>query len=39
MPNRQKPYSEEDYNNAKKKGLDLDSWNDYVIFYGLGEQD
>jgi len=33
------PYSEEDYQKAKLQGLDLDDWNDYVEFYGLGERD
>lgn len=33
------PYSKEDYEKAKQQGLDLDDWNDYVKFYGLGEED
>lgn len=32
------PYSVEDYETAKKQGLDLDDWDDYVKFYGVGEQ-
>lgn len=32
------PYSLEDYKKAKQKGLDLDSWQDYEEFYGLGEE-
>lgn len=32
-----KPYSDEDYEKARAEGLDLDDWNDYVKFYGLGE--
>lgn len=33
------PYSAEDYNHAMKLGLDLDDWNDYCKYYGLGEQE
>lgn len=33
----EKPYSEEDYDDAKNHGLDLDNWNDYVKYYNLGE--
>jgi hypothetical protein len=33
--NDEKPYSEEDYEDAKKQGLDLDDWNDYVKYYDL----
>ncbi|WP_312458464.1 hypothetical protein [Proteiniclasticum sp.] len=33
------PYSLSDYEAAKKRGLDLDDWNDYVKFYRLGEQE
>jgi uncharacterized CHY-type Zn-finger protein len=32
------PYSQEEYKEAKEQGLDLDDWNDYVKFYGLGEE-
>lgn len=32
-----KPYSDEEYEEAKQQGLDLDDWNDYVKFFGLGE--
>ncbi|GEM00883.1 hypothetical protein SAMN05421839_1029 [Halolactibacillus halophilus] len=32
-----KPYSDEDYNDAKKIGLDLDDWNDYKRYYKLEE--
>lgn len=34
----EKPYSDDDYEQAKKIGLDLDDWNDYVRFFELGEQ-
>lgn len=34
----EKPYSEEDYEKAKSLGYDLDDWNDYVIYYGLGDE-
>lgn len=36
--NNEPPYSIEDYEAAKQMGLDLDDWNDYVRFYGLGEK-
>jgi len=32
------PYSAKDYDDAKKQGLDLDNWNDYVKYYGVGEE-
>ena len=34
-----KPYSDEEYENAKTQGLDLDDWNDYVEYFGLGEDE
>lgn len=36
-----KPYSDEEYEDAKKQDLDLDDWNDYVTYFGVGtdEQD
>lgn len=34
--NSEPPYSEADYEDAKQKGLDLDNWNHYVLYYGLG---
>jgi hypothetical protein len=34
----EKLYSDEDYEEAKKQGYDLDDWNDYVRFYGIGEE-
>ncbi|WP_272932735.1 hypothetical protein [Virgibacillus halodenitrificans] len=34
-----KPYSDEEYEQAKEQGLDLDNWNDYVKFFGVGEED
>lgn len=37
--NIEKPYSEEDYQDAKTKGLDLDDWCDYVEYYELGENE
>lgn len=30
------PYSQKDYLEAEKQGLNLDNWNDYQEFYGLG---
>jgi hypothetical protein len=33
-----KPYSNEEYKDAMKKGLDLNDWNDYVEYFGLGEE-
>ena len=33
-----KPYSDNDYLEAKELGLDLDDWDDYVKFFGLGER-
>lgn len=33
----ERPYSDENYIAAKEQGLDLDNWNDYVTYYGLGE--
>lgn len=35
--NTVKPYSQEDYEIAKELGLNLDDWNDYQVFYKLGE--
>ena len=32
-----KPYLEEDYDEAKERGLNLDDWDDYKKFYGLVE--
>lgn len=37
--NTEKPYSEEDYEDAKKQGLDLDSWNDHVKYYDLRSEE
>lgn len=37
--NNVRPYSDEDYEDAKSKGYDLDDWNDYVKYFGLGEED
>lgn len=31
------PYSKEDYQDAKSKGLDLDVWNDYQRYYEIEE--
>lgn len=37
-PNRElPPYSPEDYEEAKKQGLDLDNWEDYKQFCGMEE--
>jgi len=33
-----RPYSYEEYDHAEKEGLDLDDWNDYVKYFGLGEE-
>jgi hypothetical protein len=33
------PYSNDDYEDAENNGLDLDNWNDYVKYYGLGEKE
>lgn len=33
------PYSHKEYEEAKKCGFDLDDWNDYVDFFGLGERE
>lgn len=32
------PYSQEDYEKAKEQELDLDDWDDYSKFYGLGKE-
>lgn len=32
-----KPYSDQDYEDAKQQGLDLDDWNDYKKYYHLEE--
>jgi hypothetical protein len=34
----ERPYSDEDYEQAKQLGFDLDDWNDYVRFFGIGEE-
>lgn len=33
-----KPYSDKDFEEAKQQGLDLDNWEDYEKFFGLGEE-
>lgn len=33
-----KPYSDKEYEEAKQQGLDLDDWDDYVKYFGLGEE-
>jgi uncharacterized protein YabN with tetrapyrrole methylase and pyrophosphatase domain len=33
------PYSNEDFEDAKSKGLNLDDWKDYVEYYGVGERE
>ena len=33
------PYNEKNYLEAKAQGLDLDDWNDYQKFFGIGEQE
>lgn len=39
VTNKQKPpYSLAEYIEAKEQNLDLDDWNDYVKFWGLGEE-
>jgi hypothetical protein len=38
LGNTQKPpYSQEEYENAKQQGLDIDDWDDYVKYFGIGE--
>jgi|GEM_PF-7038794 len=32
-----KPYSDEDYEDAKKQGLDLDNWDHYQRYCKMGE--
>lgn len=32
-----RPYSDEEYEKAKRQGLDLDDWIDYVQYFGIGE--
>lgn len=32
-----KPYSDEDYENAKKQGLDLENWDHYQRYCKMGE--
>jgi hypothetical protein len=32
-----KPYSDEDYEDAKQQGLDLDDWNNYKKYYHMEE--
>jgi hypothetical protein len=32
------PYSDEEYKEAKLIDLDLDDWNDYCKFFGVGEE-
>jgi hypothetical protein len=39
MNNQIPPYSQEEYKEAKKQGLDLDNWNDYVKYFGIGEEE
>lgn len=33
-----RPYSDEEYEDAKLQGLDLDDWNDYCEYFGVGEE-
>jgi hypothetical protein len=33
-----KPYSDEEFEEAKNQGLDLDDWDDYVKYFGIGEE-
>ena len=35
--NNESPYSEQDYQEAKNLGLDLDNWDDYKRFYKMEE--
>jgi hypothetical protein len=32
------PYSNEEYEEAKRLGLDLDYWDDYIEYFGIGEE-
>ncbi|WP_274598806.1 hypothetical protein AWH56_26965 [Anaerobacillus isosaccharinicus] len=34
-----KIYSDKEYEEAKQQGLDLDDWDDYVKYFGLGENE
>ena len=33
------PYSKDEYEKAKEEGLDLDDWDDYVKYFGIGEEE
>jgi hypothetical protein len=33
------PFSQEEYEDAKKKGYDLNNWDHYVEYFDLGEVD
>jgi NAD-dependent SIR2 family protein deacetylase len=38
VQNMIKPYSDDEYEEAKRQGLDLDDWDDYVKYFGIGEE-
>jgi hypothetical protein len=33
-----KPYSDKEYEEAKKQGLNLDNWNDFCKYFGLKKE-
>ncbi|WP_024427727.1 hypothetical protein [Bacillus safensis] len=39
LQNTDPPYSPEDYADAKRKGYDLDDWDEYCKYYGVGEEE
>jgi hypothetical protein len=36
--NREPPYSDEEYEDAKLQELNLDDWDDYAKYFGIGEE-
>ena len=34
-----RPYSDKDYQEAKKAGLDLDDWKDYCEYFEIGQDE
>lgn len=32
------PYTKWEYQEAKEQGLNLDDWDDYVKYFGIGEE-
>lgn len=37
--NTEERYSQEDYEDAKRLGMDLDNWHDHERYYGIGEEE